>query len=919
MSRIKQPQSWNILPPATIQAEKRMDHVRRCSDFAAGLLDRFPKWAENLDEPRPPDVTHLVNATKKHGLNTGLRRFRNREMLRIVWRDLCGLATLGETFESLTVLAEICLQTAIEEHHQRLKEKQGTPRGGDGEPQRIFVIALGKFGGRELNLSSDIDIIFCYEKPGICDGRRGMANDQFFTRLARAVIASLSEATGDGFCFRVDTRLRPFGDSGPLVPSLPALEQYYQREGRDWERYALIKARPVAGDLEAGSRFIENVRPFVYRRYIDYGSVEALQEMHTSVQEDAKRKNRLDDVKRGPGGIREIEFLTQCFQLLRGGREVRLQTASLDGALTEIGKLGLLDQPAINEIRNDYVFLRLLENRIQALRDQQTHRLPEGEDRERIALAMYEKSAHSLEESMHRTRTRVSERFQGIFPSRPTPAPGHKGSDLWRHARTTPEDSPTEKTDAGDTPLAMFVRRLDRVALSQRANQRLDRFMPELLERIDQKSLGDDALNRVFDLVLTICRRSAYLVLMVQHPQALDRLLELFELSEWVAAKVIRFPVLLDELIDPSLGKQIPGPAELERSVERILKATQGVEAVLESLNYLKLATELRVGVSLIKGNISAAEAQATLSDLASVLLRGTLEIAGQEIEARHGTFPTGPDASVHQVSRRDTMAIIGYGTLGAGELGFDSDLDIVFLFESGQQSSDGARPLSPEQYHARLAQRVLSFLTVMTPSGRLYEVDTRLRPNGRAGSLVSSITAFRDYQLNQAWTWELQALTRARHVAGSQALAAMFNRIRQEVLCRQRDEKALSTELIEMRRKMTREHANKVKSDQSPSPKHRPGGLIDIEFIAQLGVLCSARLYPRVLQATGTLPQLDQLMSIGWLTQSDASALEDTMQQLRQRRMMASLVPTDPATIDDTSVAARIFESRMGAAAPED
>ncbi len=894
---------WNILPPVTIPAEKRLEHVRFCSDFAAGLLDRYPAWAEGLDEPCPPDITRLAGAAREHGLEAGLRRFRNREMLHIIWRDLAGLAPLAETFGSLTSLAEICLQFTLEEQHRALVEKHGTPRGEDGSPQGMFVIGLGKFGGGELNLSSDIDIIFCYPQSGLCDGRRGLANDQFFTRLARAVISSLSEITGDGFCFRVDTRLRPFGDSGPLTSSLAALEQYYQREGRDWERYALIKARPVAGDLEAGARFIEDVRPFVYRRYIDYSSVEALQEMHANVRDDARRKDRLDDIKRGPGGIREIEFLAQCFQLLRGGRDTSLQTPSLDGALREISKLGLLSRKVVNEIRHDYTFLRLLENRIQALHDQQTHRVPQGEDRKRVARAMYEDNVESLEKSLSRTRKRVSERFQSIFPSRAERPADRKWAEIWRSFRLKRQeiDAPPEAKE--NNPLAVFVRRLERIALSHRAHSRLDHFMPQLLERIDQKSLDENTLNRVFDLVLAICRRSAYLVLLEQNPKALDRMLELFNHSNWITAKVTRFPALLDELIDPSLGLQIPDQERLSHSIRRILDAAQGTEAVLEGLNYLKLATSLRIAVSQLRGNLAAEEAQTALSNLASALLGGVLEIARQEIEARHGIFQ---DAG--------NMAIVGYGSLGAGELGYESDLDIVFLFESDQELSDGARPLPPERYFARLAQRALSFLTVMTPSGRLYEVDTRLRPNGRAGSLVSSITAFRDYQLNQAWTWELQALTRARFISGHRTLATGFNRVRQEVLCRHRNEAELIADLLEMRRRMNREHNTGGHLSATQSPKHQPGGLIDIEFIAQLGVLGSARLFPRVIQATGTLPQLNELMSIDWLTEEEARTLQETARMLRQRRMMASLVPGKQVDPADTRAVEEIFKRKMRA-----
>ena len=901
---------WNILPPVTVPAEDRPDHVRTCSDFAAGLLDRFPGWGEDLDAPWACDPARLAASIGAHGLECGLRRFRNRAMVKIVWRDLNGLATLAETFASLTALAETCLQAAIGEHQARLEAKHGVPRAADGSPQQLCVIGLGKLGGGELNLSSDIDVVFCFPQSGSSDGRRSLSNDQFFTRLARAVIASLADITEDGFCFRVDTRLRPFGDSGPLATSVAAMEQYYQREGRDWERYAMIKARPVAGDLAAAAALLEQLRPFVYRRYIDYGSVEALQEMHANVLEDARRKDRLDDIKRGPGGIREIEFLAQCFQLLRGGRDTGLQTPSLDRALAEIETLGLLDHEAVEGLRNDYVFLRFLENRIQALRDQQTHRLPGGEDRARIARAMYEDGVAALDRRLERTRNRVSERFRGIFPSRSGPASDTRWAARWRSLRSTRQDSGQQAAAEGTGPLAIFVRRLHRLALSQRAHQRLDRFMPGLLERLDRGALTDRTVNRVLDLVLAVCRRSAYLVLLVQQPRALDRMLELFERSEWIADKVIRFPALLDELIDPALGRYVPSPRDLARSVARILEAASGTEAVLANLNYLKLANELRIAVGQLQGSLDGEQARTALSELAGALLGGVLDVAGREIAARHGGFPAAesgrPGPGGHQ-----GLSIIGYGSLGARELGYGSDLDLVFLFETGEEASNGARPLPPERYYARLAQRVLSFLTVMTPSGRLYEVDTRLRPNGRAGSLVSSIGAFSDYQLKEAWTWELQALTRARQVAGSPRVAALFNRVRQEALCRPRDESALARELVKMRHRMMREHGADDSPDQAP--KHQPGGLVDIEFLAQFGVLTNARIYPRVIQATGTLPQLQELESIGWLSQQEQSVLSDTMRRLRNDRMLRVLLPGADERPVDTGAAARIFRDRLG------
>ena len=887
--------------------------MRYCSYFADGMLDHYPGWLEGLDQHQPPQAEALQTETAQSGLDTGLRRYRNHQMLRIIWRDLCGLSTLSETFSDLTTLAEICLQAAIDEHSRRLQEKYGNPMGEDGSEQQLIVIGMGKFGGRELNLSSDIDVMFCYPQSGECDGRRNLANDQFFTRLARAIIASLSDLTEDGFCFRVDTRLRPFGDSGPLTCSLAAMEQYYQREGRDWERYALVKARPVAGDRESGADLLENLRPFVYRRYIDFGSVEALQEMHANVHEDARRKGRMDDIKRGPGGIREIEFLAQCFQILRGGREPSLQTPSLDQALEHIESLELMSGEAVAEVRRDYVYLRRLENRIQALRDQQTHRLPQGEDLDRIAQGMGEESPEAMTSRLTDIRQQVSERFEGIFPAQPAPGKDNQWAERWRHLQTGRQSDEAQTVEPENSPITTFLRRLDRFVLSRRASRRLDRFMPVLLERIDSKSLDNEILNRIFDLVLTICRRSAYLVLLVQHLPALDRMLDLFARSDWVASRVIRFPALLDELIDPSLGQQIPTGKELTRNVRRLLSTAQGAEAVLEGLNYLKLANSLRIAVSQLDGTLSAEQAQIALSGLATAILNGVLEIAGQEIELRHGLFPAIDPDSPQDDSHHGDMAVIAYGTLGAAELGYDSDLDIVFLFEDGQDMSDGKRPLPPERYYARLAQRALSFLTVMTPSGRLYEVDTRLRPNGRAGSLVSSLSAFREYQLNEAWTWEMQALTRAHFIAGRHSVQVRFDRIRQEALCRSRNGDELRADLLEMRQKMNREHEAKPHLDTASSPKHCPGGLIDIEFIAQLGILASAQTFPRVLQVHATLPQIGQLRSIGWLTPDEANVLEETVRKLSQRRMMASLVPGEKPPALDTRASERIFAHKLG------
>jgi len=898
---------WQIETPTPLAISDRLAHVRRCSPFAEGLLDRYPQWAEDLSQPLESSLRPLQDLLSERGLDAALRLYRNRCMLGIIWRDLCGLSDLDQTFADLGMLATHCLQAALEHHHHLLAEKHGHPCTVDGQPQNLVVLALGKYGGGELNLSSDIDILFCYDSAGECtgDGRRPLSADQFFTRQARAVIASLAEFQEEGFCFRVDTRLRPFGDSGPLCSSLASMEQYYQREGRDWERYAWIKARPVAGDLQLGQRLMELVRPFVYRRYIDFSAVEALQEMHLSVLDDARRSERLDDIKRGPGGIREIEFLVQCFQLLRGGRETSLQTPSLLAALAAVDDLQLMPEAAMQRVHEDYVFLRQLENRIQAQHDRQTHQVPTDADLQRLTQAMQFDSVEELHTRLAEVRSSVNQRFEAIFPSRPEPAADPQWARLWRQLQDRPVLSTAsvepQSTGADPTPLELFLSALQRQALSQRSHRRLDIFMPALLSRLDRLELDRTTRNRIFDLVLAISRRSAYLVLLVQNAAALERLIELFARSEWIADRVIRFPALLDELIDPSLGSQIPQAQELQQSVKRLLNSAPDTEVALEGLNYLKLASTLRIAVAQLEGAISGQTVQATLATLAAAILQGTLQLATQELVARHGSFERGPEADIH------SLAVIAYGSLGSGEPGYDSDLDLVFLFSDQDKFSNGERGLSADRYYARLAQRMLGFLTAMTPSGRLYEVDTRLRPNGRAGSLVSSLAAFRDYQLQQAWTWELQALTRACTIAGSPTTGEQFSAIRSAALGRPRDPLQLLNELRKMRLRIAEEKPGSA--DAGQQAKLEPGGLVDIEFVVQLGVLTLAAEYTELLRTSACSEQLQALARVGWIAVDDAETLLQTARALHQRRLLLTLVPGEPSAKVDTEASARICQ----------
>ena len=854
------------------------NHVLEYSPFLNQLVSRHPDWLEalqsagRLDKPSPPDAEQLGNSIVDKGLDAGLRQFRNKEMMRLIWRDLNDLAPVDEILEDLSTLADVCLQAAVSHHTRVLEEKHGVPRNQEGEAQRLIVIGLGKLGGCELNLSSDVDIIFCYPDRGECDGRRGLSNEQFFTRLSRGVIRSLSEMTADGFCFRVDTRLRPFGDSGPLVSSFAALEQYYQREGRDWERYALIKARAVAGDIASGNLLLSILKPFVYRRYIDFGAIEALREMHTNVREDALRKERMDDIKRGPGGIREIEFLVQTFQLLRGGREPGLQTPSIFRAATHLQKLQLLPVDVVSELLAAYRFLRRTENRIQALHDQQTHRVPAGEDGLRVARAMGFEDMPGFQAALGQMRKKVQALFEQSLPQTDKPDDeANPWNAYWQRLRHSAQDETRE--EANWKPLSDFVKRLSRLSLSQRASRRLDQFMPLLLERFDDQSPDDAIVNRVLDLVSSICRRSAYLSLLVQNPDASRRMLELFSASKRVSEAVTRYPALLDELIDPSLGAYPPTRKDIQAGTQRILDSSNDTETTLQDLNYFKQMIGLRIAVAVMKSTMSALEASTALSQLAESLVQAVLFLSRLEMVSRHGHLP-GPE-----------LAVIAYGSMGACALGFDSDLDLIFLFQPVTEKSDGSRPLSAERYHTNVARRMLSLMSATTPSGRLYSIDARLRPNGRSGLLVSSVDAFNRYQREEAWVWELQALTRARAFTGDSQTAEHFTVIRQDVLTTARDKTVIKSDVLTMRERLRKEHG-----DSKPL-KHGRGGLLDIEFVVQLGLLLNANEYPEIIGSAQVGAQLAALRDCGWIDTDEYKILDSAYAQLSHARLQADLV----------------------------
>ena len=865
--------------PSSAAGKPDIERARALSPWFDEQAERHPGWLAAVERVDGPARVELDAAIADHGLDAGLRRFRNREMVRIIGRELGEASTTRATLGNLSALAEHCLDAAVQHHEARLRERHGTPRNEAGEPQSLVVLALGKLGGGELNLSSDVDLVLAFPDSGHCDGAGALANETFFTRLSRAVIRSLSEVTEDGFVFRVDTRLRPFGQSGPLVSSFAAMEQYFQREGRDWERYAWVKARPVAGDIEQGREWLDRLRPFVYRRYIDFSAIEALRDMRRRLEREAQQFER--DLKRGPGGIREIEFLVQSFQLLRGGREADLRTPSLFAALDGIDTLGLLPSSVTDELRRDYCWLRDAENRLQAQRDEQTHRVPEGQALQRLATAMHCDGPDALLEALEALRRRVRGRIVEALPDDPGSSDGD--TEDWRAI--------VEHGAAADEWSA-FIRQVERRSLSPHAMTRLDALMGTLAPVLD----GADAAvrERMLDLVLAVARRSAYLSLLAHHPPVIERLLSLFAASPWVARAVTRHPALLDELIDPVLFADPPTRDDVDALLDNALRSAAEEDARLDALNHCQRAMTLRIAVAELRQRLDGREAQRRLTTLAEGLLEAVLIMARRHVETRHGKLPN------------PRLLVVGYGSFGARELGYTSDLDLVFLHDGVGGESDGERPVPAERWYATLARRALSLLTMNTPAGRLFEVDTRLRPNGRAGLLVSGIDAFDDYQHASAWTWEWQALCRARPVAGDEALAERFEAIRREVLSQPRDDDAVTEDLAQMRRRMREERDN-------PDPfKDPPGGMVDIEFVAQLGVLVAAAERPAVLVPRSTPEQLAALAATGWLGEAEAQTLSRVYGQLvdaRHQRFLAE-DPAPPPALDD---AAEICARRLG------
>ena len=923
------------LPAGLARAWALSDFVRqgclRAPELLRELADEgaLERDRAREDYRRPALALAEGCAGDEAAMMSGLRRLRQKEMLRIAWRDLVGQASLEQTLFETSWLAEACLQAAEQWSRALLVARHGEPRDAEGRPQRLVVLGMGKLGGEELNFSSDIDLIFAYPEPGRTDGARALDNQQFFTRQGQVLIRLLNERTADGFVFRVDMRLRPFGDSGPLVQHFEAMETYYLEHGREWERYALVKARAVAGDPEAGAALLARLEPFVYRRYLDYHTFHELRALKAKIDREARRRGREDDLKLGPGGIREVEFIVQAFQILRGGREARLRRRRLLEVLPELARLGLLPETETQRLEAAYRFLRLAENHVQMLRDEQRHDLPPpGPDRLRLALAQGLDDEAALLAELDALRGFVRARFEAIFGE---PGAGEAPGDDTARALLDGELEPDEirhwlqGLGLGQADADAVLERLRRLgasralrALGQHGRAHLLRLLPLLVTAAAEQAQPADTLLRLLDLVEAVAGRSTYLALLADHPQALAVLARLFSASPWIATMVTRHPLLLDELIDPRRIHHPPDREAMREVLERLFEGVDedDTETVMERLRQFRHGIVFRIAAADLVGALPVMQVSDHLTWVAELVLEKALAVVWGQMTRRHGV----PCYRADGERRRAEVGIIGYGKLGGLEMGYGSDLDIVFLHDShgSRQQTDGERPLENAVFFARLVQRIVTLLTTATPSGVLYEVDMRLRPSGSSGLLVSSLEAFARYQREEAWTWEHQALVRARPVAGGERVAERFGEIRREVLARPRDVATLQQEVRTLRERMWCQHG--WRKPGRFDLKRDPGGITDIEFVVQYAVLAHARRHPALLRWTDNVRLLGELAATGVLAAEDAGRLAAIYREFRDhlhhRHLAGQGADVDPARFSDQRAFVQgVWQQVMGAA----
>ena len=847
-------------------------HGKLCSRYLQRLLEAEPlllKWLrEHYESPCSSiEIKTWFDAMpigSEEDLSRSLRDLRKIVMLKILMRDLGGLANLNEVMQCMTSLAELAVQRALEFATHSLTQHHGQPIGAEsGLPQELLVVGMGKLGGGELNVSSDIDLIFVYPEDGETNGVRPLGNHEFFSRVGRKLINLINELTAHGFVFRVDMRLRPYGDSGSLVMSLAALEEYLVTQGREWERYAWIKARVIAPEKTAANELMALAQPFVYRKYLDYGAFESMRKLHAQIRQEVERRDRAHNIKLGPGGIREIEFIAQVFQLIRGGRDIALRIRPTQAVLSLLATNGQLDKPTAQELGKAYIFLRNLEHRMQYLDDQQTQDIPADDDnRALLAIAMGYPDYASLLTELDLHRERVNRHFSQIFSTRYQET---ESSTFWNDHLGTASLGNVLAESGFDNVIELSniiiqLRNGNRYKqLPEISKERIDKIIPQLVACCKKLSQPDLALTRLLKLIDQISGRSTYLAFMIEHPQALERLTRIAGASEWACNYLAQHPSLLDELLDAREIYNAPDWLRLDTILGEQLQEHEGdLEQQMDALRHFKQAQTFQLLAMDLQGLLPLEILCDHLSDLADLILQHVLQLCWKYAKNKH--------------QENAQFSIIAYGKLGGRELGYDSDLDLIFLFDDAHAEAG--------ELYAKLAQRMNTVLSSYTPAGRLYETDLRLRPNGASGLLVSSISAFSDYQKNQAWVWEHQAITRARFCAGNMRVGKRFEEIREQLLRQPRDIALLRQEVLSMRQKMHEGHPNKTPLFDI---KHDNGGMVDIEFIVQFLVLAHAAEFEELTVNCGNIALLQLATKLHLVAQESSDSICVVYRDLRK------------------------------------
>ncbi len=897
---------------------KAIEPVLQWSTFVAEVVRRQPQVAdpEVWAAPWPDGETlrhTLADAMRASrdldDLKRRARQLRQSYAAKVVIRDAMGLDGVQQTLQVLTAMAEGIVSGALDWLHEWQVQRYGQPMGDEsGRPQRLAVWGMGKLGGGELNFSSDIDLICFYGENGQCDGPGRLDNQQFFIRLVQQLTPVLADITADGFAYRVDLRLRPFGSSGPLAMSAAGMVQYYETHGRAWERYALVKARTIAGDVAVGEALLAQLSPFVYRRYLDFSALESMRELKQKISAEVMRRGQANNIKLGPGGIREVEFWVQAFQLIYGGRRPALRTPSLYAALEALVSEGLVDAEDAAQQRADYEQLRRVENHLQMMRDEQTHVLPEAPAvQAMLAQSLGYDDYDRFLNALAPVRSRVQARFDALF-AEADQADMSPWKQLWEGVHPQPEvllGATGFDVDATQRQLAQFRDSAAVQRLSETARTRLDETLPLLLEALAEQPQCDRmaALGRLLDFVAAIVQRSVYLLLLKENPQTRMELVKLMCASAWLAQQLTRTPALLDALLDPQALYALPQPQDYHQEAAQLAQDyAEDEERFMDQLRQWRHRHVFKVAAMDVMGVLPVMQVSDHLSWIAESVLDAAARWAVQWMRRRHGGFG---DASPYE-----GLLIIGYGKLGGYELGYGSDLDVVFLYHDLRPAmwSDGERPLEAQTWHIRAAQKILGLLTLPMPSGRAYAVDTRLRPNGQDGLLASSLESFEHYIEDRAWVWEHQALVRARAVVGAPRGRDAFTAFRQLFLCQPRDAAHVAREVVAMRNKM---RAHLDRSDrQLFDLKQGRGGMVDIEFIAQYLVLAHAAEAPALARWTDTMRILEAAAQANVLAEVQAHTLQRVWQHYRALGHRLALQDR-PARVPHAEVAEHVARVR--------